>query len=159
MVAPFYIWYTVTMELTNSQVKDLFAKVIGKKVWNARETLGIKFELGTEIENGQGEFHFWISTSHWWLQQGTGSDFEDIVHSESSEKNLNEKIKILDGKRLVSVGFHKESLGITFDFDDGLFLRVAPYGGKKLWEQFQMFTSKEIISVMSDGTYHTESVK
>ncbi|MDQ3008833.1 MAG: hypothetical protein M3Q81_04530 [bacterium] len=126
-------------------------------IWAAHETVGIKFEMGNNLEENRGEYHFWVSTSHWWLEQGSNREFEDIVHSESSLFNIDKKIAILNGKKLIDVEYYKEHNGIVFVFDDDLFLRVSPHAGK-VRDLFQLFTKDEIVSVQSDGTYRTEAV-
>lgn len=57
------------MKATNAKIKELLNPAIGLKIWGVHETMGIKFELGEEIEKGLGEFHFWIFCSHWWLKK------------------------------------------------------------------------------------------
>lgn len=150
MVASFFI-YTLTMKSTNEKIKELTAQMIGKKTWNVRETIGIKLELGNKIEKDRGEFHLWISTAHWWLQQGEGKNFKDIIHSESNIENIAEKITILDNKLFLGAEYHEETNGIFLDFSDNLFLRIAPYSGKKR-NILQIFSARQIISIHSDGT-------
>ena len=128
--------------------------VIGVKVWNARETMGIKFEMGNEVEKGSGEFRLWIFCSHWWLKKGKGKDFQDIVNSESNKDAIEEKVKILNGKKLSRVEYHDDGRTTFFDFEGDLFLHVAPYGtDKKDQPQWQLFTEKEIVTLQEDGDY------
>lgn len=130
---------------------------MGQKAWDARETLGVQFEMGKEIEKGRGEFNFWIFCSHWWLQKGKGKDFEDIVNSESNKANIEKKVAILNGKKLLSAEFHEDNFGTVFDFDDDIFLRVAPYGnGKKDQSQWQLGKGRKTLVVQADGHYFIE---
>lgn len=145
------------MQLTQNKLRQLLSKAMNLPIWGAHETIGIKFEMGKELEENRGEYHFWISTAHWWLEQGKNRDFEDIVHSESSLANIDKKIAIINGKRLIDVEYHQEHNGVVFVFDDDIFLRISPQAGK-IRDLFQLFTEKEVISVQSDGTYRTESV-
>ncbi len=142
------------MKATNDIIKESLRPAVGLKIWNAHETMGIKFELGKEVEKGQGEFHFWIFCSYWWLKKGKGRDFENVVNSESNKDAIEKKVKILNGKKLIGVEYHDDGLTTFFDFEDDLFLHVAPYGtDKKDRPQWQLFTEKQIITLQQDGTY------
>jgi len=151
------IWYTSAMKATNDKVKELLKSVIGLKLWNARQTVGIKFELGKEVEKGRSEYHFWIFCSHWWLKKGKGRDCEDIVNSESNKNNIEKKVKILNDKKLIEVEYHEDGKTTFFDFEDDMFLHVAPYGSDKEDQpQWQLFTDNEIVTLQQDGDYRVE---
>ncbi|MEP7167563.1 MAG: hypothetical protein ABI758_06705 [Candidatus Woesebacteria bacterium] len=135
-------------------IKTFINSALNQKIWNSRHKLGsmIAFEVGKEIEEGRGEYHFWLENCHWWLQQGTGKDFEDIVNSESSQDAIASKIKILDGKKPLNVQFKTDNSSTIFDFEDNLFLKIAPYKGETIVEQWYAFTPQVILTVKSDGT-------
>ena len=128
---------------------------IGEKLWNVRQQLTsmLKFELGKKIEEDYGEYHYWVSCCNWWLKQGKGNEFEDIVNSESSSTNIAEKMSILEGKKLLNINFNPENASTFFDFEDDLFLEMSPYGNKQVMEQWYLFKHKEVLEVRSDGTY------
>lgn len=145
------------MHATNNTVKDLLSPVISLPAWNARETLGIKFELGEISETGRGTYGFWIFCSHWWLKRGMGTNFIDIVNSESSKDNIEKKIKVLNGKKLIGVEYHDDGLTTFFDFEDDLFLHISPYGKEETnREQWMFFTPERIISLLSNGSLSVE---
>lgn len=146
------------MGLTQQKLRELLSDVMHKPVWGARETIGIKFEMGDKLDDQRGEYHFWVSTSHWWLQQGSEQKFADVVHSESSKTDIAKKIAILNGKQLLDVEFHSDTNGVVLVFDEGFFLRIAPYSGQ-VRDLFQLFTKNEIVSIQSDGTYNTQENK
>ena len=146
--------------MTNIKFKELLAEALGHEVWGAHETMGIKFELGKKVEEGRGEFHIWVFCSHWWLQQGDSKHFEDIVNSESDKDNVEKKVHALNNKKLVSVEFHEDSFGMVFDFEDGLFLRVLPYGNDKPdAPQIQIHQGIKTLVVQADGKYRVEEPK
>lgn len=158
MVAPLnIIWYALYMKITQDVLKELLIDAMNKPVWGARETIGIKFEMGEKVDDQRGEYHFWVSTSHWWLQQGSTREFEDIVSSESSLKNIDKKIAILNGKHLIDVEFHQSNNGVVLVFDEDLFLKILPSSGK-VRDLFQLFTEDKIIYIQSDGMYQIEQL-
>lgn len=138
---------------------------IGKKLWNIRHQVGsmLVFEFGKPTEDGDGEYHYWINCCHWWLQQGTEHDFEDIVCSNSSKKNIAAKIGILEGKKLLNINYLPENGTTYFDFEDNLFLTTSPYGIRERFgdysveddptEQWYLFKDDKVLSVLDDGTY------
>jgi len=146
--------------LTKKTLKALFEPIIGQKLWGIRENIGssIKFEFGKEIEEGRGEYHFWIFCAHWWLERGSTKTYQDIVHSSSSQENIKEKIKILEGKKLLNVEFDLESGNTFFDFDDDLFLETASYSGSDPGPQWELFTPTYVLSVGANGQYEYENV-
>lgn len=146
------------MKATNIKINELLEPLKGLKVWNARETMGIKFELGKEVEKSRGEYHFWIFCSHWWLKKGKGKDSEDIVNSESNKDAIEKKVKILNRKKLSSVEYRDDGRTTFFDFEGELFLHVAPYGtDNKEQPQWQLFTETEIITLQQQGDYRVGS--
>lgn len=141
------------MKATNTQIQEVLHPAVGMPIWNARETMGIKFEMGKEREKGRGEFGFWIFCSHWWLQKGKGTNFEDIVNSESTKEHIEERVKVLNGKKLLAVEYHEENYTTFFDFEDDLFLHIAPYGtDQKDQEQWMFFSPDQITTLSADGT-------
>lgn len=76
------------------------------------------------------------------------------MNSESNKENIEKKVQILNGKKLVGVEYHDDGFTTFFDFEDDLFLHISPYGvDKKDQPQWQMFTEKEIFTLQQDGTY------
>lgn len=120
--------------------------------------------MGKKASADQGEYHYWINCCHWWLHRGSTSDYEDIVNSESNKKNISEKLAILEGKKLLNIQFKTENASTFMDFEDGLFLRLAPYGKNEFddvpgaVEQWFIFNGDKILHVFSDGTASVETV-
>jgi hypothetical protein len=140
-------------------IQSFLAKTINERVWNIRQRIGsmLVFEIGEQIEDGRGAYHFVLESCHWWLQQGKDSAFVDIVNSESSKENIISKISILNGKKLLHIHYNEKIASTIFDFDDDLFLRVAPYGNVKIIEQWLVFTKDQILKVMSDASVTVKS--
>lgn len=134
-------------------VQNFIANAINKPLWNVRRRVGsmLLFETGEKVDEGLGGFHFWVNCGHWWLQQGEGKDFQDIVHSENSKTNMDERILILNGKKLLNIQLNKENNSIIFDFEEDIFLRIAPYGNDIVRDLLYVFTPTEVLSVSSDG--------
>lgn len=135
------------------EIKDFTNQALKQKLWNVRRKIRsmLVFEVGEEVEKNRGEYHFWINCSHWWLQRGEGSDFVDIVNSESSQKVIDEKIEMLTGKKLLHIQYDSKTYSTIFDFENDYFLRVAPYGNGKQQEQWYVFKSEEVLKVDSLG--------
>lgn len=155
---PFYVWYTYPMKLTNKIFKEILSNSIGREVWGAREVMGVKFDLGKKLEENMGEFHFWIFTTHWWLQRKVDGQIEDIVNSASSEEKQEQKITVLNGLNFLGGEYHEENNILFLDFQDGYFLTVAPWAGKTRGV-LDLFTENEVFAIKSDGTYTIESIK
>ncbi len=136
-------------------LQEFTEQTIGKKVWNIRQQLTsmVVFELGKKMKDGDGEYHYWVNCCNWWLKQGKGKEFEDIVNSESSSENIAKKITVLEGKKLLNINFNPENASTFFDFEDDLFLEMSPYGNNQLLPQWYLFKAHEVLEVRSDGTY------
>lgn len=148
-------------------IDDFSQPSLGQKIWHVRHQIGsmIKFETGTQIAEGRGEYHYWINCCHWWLHRGgaSDSDYEDIVNSESNKKNISEKLAILEGKKLLNIHFKSEDASTLMEFEDGLFLRLAPYGMDEFGDepgdvgQWFIFHDDQILHVFADGTVSVET--
>lgn len=134
-------------------IQNFLINAIGKPLWNVRIRLGsmLVFEIGEKVEDDRGEFHFSFDGCHWWLQQGQGRSFNDVVHSESSKENIETQVKILEGKRLLGIQINEEIASAVFDFEGDFFLRVAPYGSTSMLKQWKVFTKDKILTVFSDS--------
>jgi hypothetical protein len=141
-------------------IDDFTRPSFGQPIWHVRHEIGsmIKFEVGNKIEKDRGEYHYWINCCHWWLHRGEQADYEDIVCSESSKKNIAEKLTILEGKKLLNILFKPEDASTFIDFEDGLHLSLSPYGKNEYddepnkVEQWFTFHDDQILQVITDGT-------
>lgn len=141
-------------------IQEFIYPTLNQKVWNVRQLLKttIYFEIGEKVEENHGEYHYSVDNCHWWLKQGKGKNYEDIVSSGSSEENIGKKISILEGKKLLSIQFDPEYAVTFFDFEDDLFLETSPTRDKEPSTEWYVITEQEIIEVMTDGTYSIQDV-
>ncbi|MDQ3008216.1 MAG: hypothetical protein M3Q81_01315 [bacterium] len=146
--------------LTVEILQTITKASLNQNVWQVTDSIGssFKLEVGTKVEKERGEFHFWIYSAHWWLQQGKNKEFNDIVNSESNPEKIKTEIKILKGQKILHIEYNKELAATIFDFENDLFLRIAPYGFDSTRKQWQLFTPTEIFSVNSNGTYSTQDL-
>lgn len=134
-------------------IKHFISKALNKPIWNIHKRVGSEFvfEVGSKIENDRGEYHFVVSSCNWWLQKQTEQGLIDIVNSESDQKRIDIELTVLDGKRLNTVQFQEDIKGFILNFENDLFLKISPYSPEYKFDQWQIFTSKQLLSFMSDG--------
>jgi hypothetical protein len=86
------------------------------------------------------------------LQKSDAEKREDIVNSESDQKLIEQKISIFEKKNITTVYFDEKRANASFEFSDGLLLKVSPYGNDKPRDQWSVFTKKKVLLVKSNGT-------
>lgn len=142
-------------------IHNFLAKALNQPLWNVRVRLGsmLVFEIGDAIESDRGEYHFSLDGCHWWLQRDENGSSQDIIHSESDKEIIESAVKVLEGKKLLSIQLDEEMSSAVFDFDDGYFLKIAPYGSTTMLDQWKVFTPNEILTVFSNSTAEFKEIK
>ena len=146
-------------------VTEAFAPLVGKPAYLVQKGLGsfVTMEFGEpslyirepakglpgRLVSVQGEWHLWIYCCSWRVtKEGTL-----VAHSESSDKEIEEAMRFLDGQCIESVYVHPDC-STTFEFDLGGVMETQPYEPGTDDEQWYLYEPGEtVFSLRGDGTY------
>jgi hypothetical protein len=97
-----------------------------------------------------GAWNLWVYICHWRCCDNGIQQCVDL----SSDMEINEAARLMDGQQLVSVEVDASSGKSLFRFDLGATLETWPYGDEKNEEQWLLFTpSGNVLTYRADGHY------
>ncbi len=105
--------------------------------------------MGRRRVSPVGEWHLWVYACDWrCLSRG-----RQIASSESSDTDMDEATRVLDGQRLMSVDIDPDNGSSTFTFDLGGTLETRPYpeGNDEQWSLSRR--AGPVFSYRRDGCY------
>lgn len=115
----------------------------------------IKKTLTTRDVRARGDWHLWIYCCYWNLRLKNVS----LTHNESSDKKMEEALRILNGQELIAVKIDRDSHHTLFEFDLGGTLETAPYehldSDGDPYDCWMLFLPDgNVVTYRADGMYH-----
>ena len=149
------------MAVTEADIQEIEAKLeplIGQAAWGVSLGVGsfVTLEFGALVPPHDGEgvphgqWHLWIYCSAWRIDEGN----EVLTGSEDSREKLEAAVRRMDGLVLQHVGVSPPALETSFNFDQGISLRVFPIFSEG-FEHWMLYTPDGNVLTVGPGTSWT----
>lgn len=134
------------------QIETLIAPLLQQPAWGVRLGVGsfVTVEFGAPVvREGRphGEWHLWVYCCAWRLETPTAV----LAGSEDERPKLEEAVKNLEGRTLLSVELMAPSLQATLLFDTGLRLHLLPVTSEE-YEHWLLYLPDGNVLVIGPGS-------
>ena len=140
-----------------SLIPQLTAPLIGQAPWAVRLGWGsnLTLEFGPKVaarspKYEHGEWHLWVHMAGWRVEDSTGV----ILGCEDDQAVIQDQIKILENRPLVSFEVSSVGWDTLIGFEGGVFLRLfgTAFGEERFGEYWLLFTPENKVLAVRPGS-------